>query len=193
MPDRLTAIPASEHTLLTALAQSDAAAFTEIYDRYWQLLLETAYQRLGDQDQAMDVVQDVFVKLWDQRETLDIQHLRAYLQTAVRYRVYNLIALQKVNDTYFKYLSLLDQSSGAADYFVLYTELEQQFKQILEQMPEKRREVFDLRHVEGLSTKEIAAQLNITQKTVQNQLIKALDSIREILTALLILLINGPH
>ncbi|WP_165796118.1 RNA polymerase sigma factor [Siphonobacter curvatus] len=187
----MAAINTYEQNLLTALAKSDEGAFTEIYDTYWNLLLETAFQKLGDKNQAMDVVQDIFVKLWDNREKLDIQNLRAYLQMAVRYQVYNLIALQKVNDTYFQYLSLLDYSSSTTDHFLLYTELEHKFKVLLEQMPKKRKEVFDLRHVEGFSTKEIAAQLNITQKTVQNQLIKALDSIREILSVLLILLVNG--
>ena len=91
-----------EQHLLYALSQGDESAFAEIYKSYWKLLHDTAYKRLGDEDQAKDVVQDIFVKLWHQRETLEIDNLKAYLQSAARYQVYNLIAKQKVNDTYFK-------------------------------------------------------------------------------------------
>lgn len=174
--------------LLSALAQSDKDAFAEIYQAYWKLLHDTAHKRLGDREQAGDIVQDIFVKLWDQRASLAIDNLRAYLQTAVRYKVYNLIASQKVNDTYFQYLALLDVSSDHADQNVLYTELQDQLNELLDKMPPKRREVFDLRYVDGLSTREIADKLNITQKTVQNQLIKATDSIREILFAVALVL-----
>lgn len=177
-----------EQHLLFALSQSDECAFAEIYKTYWKLLHDTAYKRLGDEDQAKDVVQDIFVKLWDQRETLAIDNLKAYLQTAARYQVYNLIAREKVNDTYFKYLASFETSLGAADQHVLYSELQERFGAILNKMPVKRREVFELRYEEGLSTHDIAEKLNITQKTVQNQLIKAVDSIKEALLMLFLLL-----
>lgn len=174
--------------LLSALAQSDERAFAEIYQTYWKLLHDTAWKRLGDKEQAGDVVQDVFVKLWDQRATLAIDNLRAYLQTAVRYKVYNLIASRKVNDTYFQYLAFLDVASDQADQQILYGELQEQLNALLNKMPLKRRQVFDLRYVDGLSTREIAEKLNISQKTVQNQLIKATDSIKEILFAMAVVL-----
>ena len=177
-----------DQNLLSALAQSDEVAFAEIYHSYWKLLHDTAWKRLGDKEQAGDVVQDIFVKLWDQRATLAIDNLRAYLQTAVRYKVYNIIASQKVNDTYFQYLAFLDVTSDQADQQILYGELQEQLNALLEKMPSKRREVFDLRYVDGLSTKEIAEKLNISQKTVQNQLIKATDSIKEILFAIALVL-----
>lgn len=177
-----------EQHLLYALSQSDECAFAEIYKTYWKLLHDTAYKRLGDEDQAKDVVQDIFVKLWDQRETLAIDNLKAYLQTAARYQVYNLIAKQKVNDTYFKYLSSFETSFASADQNVIYSELQDKFGSVLNKMPVKRREVFDLRYEEGLTTQAIADKLQITQKTVQNQLIKAVDTIKEALLMLLVLI-----
>lgn len=177
-----------EQDLLFALSQGNEHAFAEIYKTYWKLLHSTAFKRLGDEDQAKDVVQDIFVKLWDQRGSLAIDNLKAYLQTAARYQVYNLIARDKVNDTYFKYLASFETSLGAADQNVLYSELQERFGSILSRMPAKRREVFALRYDDGLSTHDIAEKLNITQKTVQNQLLKAVDSIKEALFLLVLLL-----
>jgi RNA polymerase sigma-70 factor (family 1) len=177
-----------EQHLLFALSQSDELAFAEIYKTYWKLLHDTAFRRLGDEDQAKDIVQDIFVKLWDKRADLSIDNLKAYLQTAARYHVYNLIAREKVNETYFKYLASFETALGAADQNVLYLELQERFGSILNRMPAKRREVFELRYDDGLSTHDIAEKLNITQKTVQNQLIKAVDSVKEAILMLIILL-----
>lgn len=177
-----------EQHLLYALSQSDEDAFAEIYKKYWKLLHDIAYKRLGDEDQAKDVVQDIFVGLWDQRENLAIDNLKAYLQTAARYQVYNLIAKQKVNDTYFKYLSSFETYFGAADQNVIYSELQEKFGLVLKNMPIKRRAVFALRYEEGMTTQAIAEKLQITQKTVQNQLIKAVDTIRDALLILFIMI-----
>ncbi len=171
----------NEQDLLLSLSKGDEEAFSQIYNRHWKALYNMALKRLNDEEQAKDVVQDIFEKLWSQRESLSIGKLRPYLMTSVRYSIYNLIARNKVNDTYFKYLSLLDDLPETADDVLIFAELQDRISHIISNMPSKRKVVFDLRYESGLSTDEIARRLNITQKTVQNQLLKAVSSIRDFL------------
>jgi RNA polymerase sigma-70 factor (family 1) len=163
---------------LSALKTGDQNAFADIYRAHWKNLYHNALRRLGDEDQAKDIVQDVFVQLWSRRETLEISNLEAWLQTAIRYRVYNAVAHEKVNDTYFQHLAAGDISSPAPDENLHCAELEYRFSRAVDQMPEKRREIYQLRFEQELSTQHIADRLNITQKTVQNQLTKAVHYLK---------------
>lgn len=179
-----------ENDLLLRLSQGDGEAFARIYERYWQLLYDTACQRLSDADQAEDVVQDVFVNLWEQRESLSIENLKPYLQTAVRHRIYNLVARDKVKDSYFAYLSASKQTGNLADDPHQYKELRQRYQALLDSMPKRLRQVFELRYEADMDTRHIAKELNISQKTVQNQLLKAVSYVKTIFTSLLLWLIH---
>lgn len=177
-----------EQELLAALRKGDRSAFSEIYSEYWFLLYESAYKRLQDSDQAKDVVQDVLIVLWDQRENLEVQNLRAYLLAAVRYQIFNLIAKDKVKDNYYKYIQDQENEHSEADNELIYNELSEGVQTLLSKMPKKRKEIFELRFEEDLSTDSIARKLNITQKTVQNQLTKAVSYLKSVLAAILFIL-----
>lgn len=178
-----------EQELLTALQKGDRSAFSEIYGAYWYLLYESAYKRLQDSDQAKDVVQDVLTALWDHREKLEVHNLKAYLLAAVRYQIFNLIARDKIKDSYYKFI--LDQESAYADADneLIYNELADGIRDLLRKMPKKRKEIFELRFEEDLSTDLIARKLNITQKTVQNQLTKAISYLKSVLASFIFMLL----
>jgi RNA polymerase sigma-70 factor (ECF subfamily) len=184
----VTSYDINDSALINALSRSDDEAFAHIYQRYWKILYTTAMQRVRDEDQAKDIVQDVFVRLWDQRESLEVNNLKAYLQTAVRNQVFNLIARKRVNDNYFKYLSGFSNVGAGPDESLRCDELETQFTVALGRMPEKRREIFQLRFEHDMSTKHIADKLNITQKTVQNQLLKAVQYLKTALSSMVLFL-----
>lgn len=178
-----------EQELLVALRKGDRSAFSEIYSQYWFLLYESAYQRLQDSDQAKDVVQDVLIALWDQRENLEVQNLRAYLLAAVRYQIFNLIANDKVKDNYYRYIRDQKNEYSHADNELIYNELSDGIQTLLSKMPKKRKEIFELRFEEELSTASIARKLNITQKTVQNQLTKAVSYLKSVLASFIFILL----
>jgi RNA polymerase sigma-70 factor (family 1) len=185
-PIPVTLNNSNELAVISALSKGSDEAFAFIYNRYWKTLYVTAMQRVQDEDQAKDIVQDVFVRLWEQREQLEINNLKAYLQTAVRNRVLNLVARKKVNDNYYKYLAGFSDVQSGPDEILRWEELLNRFTIMLARMPEKRREIFQLRFEEDMSTKHIANKLNITQKTVQNQLIKAVQYLKEALSVMLL-------
>jgi len=160
----------SDNELVTLLQQGSEESFAEIYNRYWVELYDAAYQRLKNKEQVEDIIQDVFVKLWIRRAELNINNAQAYLHTAIRFRVFNYVERDLVNESFFEPFEAMATSGLTADQNVLEKELLDLVQSYIEALPQKRKEIFLLHTRDNLSTKEIAERLNISQKTVQNQL-----------------------
>jgi RNA polymerase sigma-70 factor (ECF subfamily) len=175
--------PSDEH-LLFLLRNDDAAAFDVIYKRYWQLLFNTAYKNLNNLEQCKEIVHDVLVDIWQRRKTLEVGHLPAYLKTAVRFRSINFIVRHQQQP----FLELIDDainSPYSAESTLLTKEAYNLIETYIKLLPEKRRDIFILSFFRQLSTREIAAELNISKKTVQNQLGTTLRYLRKKISHLL--------
>lgn len=163
--------------LLLLLRKEHEDAFAEIYNRYWKLLYHTAYNIIQDQSIAQDIVQDVFIAVWQHRSTTEIRSLKAYLQQAVRFQVLKSIRAQKVDTLFYKRLAEV-----TADIIyenpLLVKEQETFIKYILESLPEDCRYVFMLSREEHLTYKQIANKLNISEKTVEKKMSISLKLIR---------------
>ena len=164
--------------MLRLIAQDDIASFEQLYHRHWQSLFNAAYKRLKNIDQCKDIVQDVFTDLWLRRGKVEIENLDAYLHTAIRFQSYKRIAAGKTTAAFFEPFETISTSPFEAEKNVAEKELAELAKTWLASLPEKRKEIFLLHFVEHLSTQEIADRLNISQKTVQNQLGTAAKSLR---------------
>lgn len=171
--------------LVILLREGEEDAFDEIYRRYWKSLFQEARKRLGESEYAEEVVQDVFIDLWVNRSTREINQLYAYLQTAVRYQVFMLYKKHKKLPFFEEPLEHMGFSDDKADSPFCLNELLAGIEVWLAHQPVKRREIFRLRYLEQLSTKEIAEELFIAQKTVQNQLINGQESFRAAVSKLL--------
>lgn len=172
----------SDQQLLALTRDDDRAAFEIIYRRYWYSLYKIARQRLRDHELSEDIVQEIFIRLWERRGDLKIDNLSAYLQTAVRYRVYNCIARDIAPDAIYKPFDGLVAASAVADCkadgIIIEKELLGLVQAYINTLPEKRQRIFNLYFDDNLSTGEIAGRLNISQKTVQNQLGTAIKGLR---------------
>ena len=169
-----------ESDLILLLKAGDKAAFAEIYDRYWKILIDAAYQRLKSVEAAEEVVQDLFVSFFLRREQIILNStLEAYLKTALKYRVYNVYRSQQVHlshmDTIIENLNI---NPIMPDTELEIKEMQVRILHIAEKMPEKCRKVFLLSRYEHLSQLEIANQMNISVSTVKKHLTKALNIIR---------------
>lgn len=164
--------------LLDEIKAGDKAAFNELFNRYWKKLLAISYNYTKDQSAAEETVQEVFIGLWNRRADLNIQSLEPYLATAVKFSV--LAALQKqkrreelaLNNYQINPVTLAEEEIYARF-------LQEQVDGIVERLPEKCRLVFKYSRNEGLSIPEIADEMNISQKTVEAHLGKALKTIRK--------------
>lgn len=175
-----------EIELLRRLKAGDHSALTVIYKHYWENLYKTAYRILQDHDKCADVVQDVFVKVWEIREHLTVEvSLKGYLHSAVRYEVFRCIKTTKVNEDIFEFAETL-ANKDISD-ILEYKELSSKIDGIIETLPDRCREIFKLSRKEFLSHKEIAAQLSISTKTVEYHISNALQILRKSLGDLIII------
>lgn len=168
-------------SLLARLAHSDESALTEIYKQYWQQLFISAYNVLKDKAACEDILQNLFLSLWLRKETLQIHtSLSAYLHTAVRYQVFRHLKTGKVIIEVLDDLDTrlqLQVPSSEVDLFCKETSA--QINNAVGLLPKKCKIIYKMSREQQLSHKEIAAQLGLSEKTIENQLTIALRKIRE--------------
>ncbi|CAG5008192.1 hypothetical protein DYBT9275_04214 [Dyadobacter sp. CECT 9275] len=174
----------SDDELNSLLLQGSEAAFDEIYNRYWKRLYNEAFRRLHDSELSEEVVQDIFIDLWASRDRKEIGHLQSYLMTAVRYQVFMIYNKNKKLPYFEEPLDYIQCPEGA-DSGCFEKDLIAAVQLWLSHQPEKRREIFRLRYLEQMSTREISEELKISQKTVQNQLNGSQSSLRSSISKLL--------
>jgi RNA polymerase sigma-70 factor (ECF subfamily) len=175
-----------DQELLSMLMSGSHDAFSVIYKKYWKKVFLFAYDRLQDTKQSQDIVQDIFVSLWERKAELAVENLNAYLYASVRYRILKLVDTEQARDHFFASLQHLNPSGSSADNSVISTELLNAYNTLVNKMPRQRRKILQLRYDEGLKTREIAELLGISQKTVQNQLLNSYQEIRSLLSRVLL-------
>ena len=171
----------SDRELLELLRHDEhTSAFDEIYNRYWDKLYGAAYKRVKSPETAEEIVQDIFTDLWERRKTLDIKsELLVYLFTAIKYRVINYIHKEIVKNNYvnthFSELSVYDNSTEEK---IFVDDLKSSLQNQVQLLPIKCKQVFEMSRNDHQSNKQIANQLGISEKTVENQITKALRRLR---------------
>lgn len=159
----------------------DENAFEMTFKEHYQALCRYANSFLNDRDEAEEVVQASFLGIWEKRSSLFITtSLKAYLYQAVRNRCLNVIKHEKVKQQHAEHEVLMSAyAQESTSDSVLSNELEQRIYIAMQVLPEQCRLVFKLSRFEELKYQEIADQLNISVKTVENQIGKALKIMRE--------------
>lgn len=166
----------TDETLFYQVSLDDEKAFEEIYNRYWAKLYSQAFKRIKDTEAAREIVQDVFTSFWLHRHDRIIEtSLGAYLHAAIRYRTLNLIEKNWVR---LRYQMNVQQESepikNTTEENIFLKELSERLRLIVDGLPPQCKRVFELSRFQYLSNREIATELNISEKTVENHLTKAL-------------------
>jgi len=171
----------NDNELLQLLRESDHAAYTEIYTRYFYLLYTHAYKKLRDEDQAKDLIQDLFATLWFKREIdLPSHNLTGYLFTAVRNKIFDLFAHQQVASKYIDSLKdyLNIHASTPTDHLVRENQLKAYIEKEIQALPPKMKRIFEMSRKENLSHKEIAEKTGTTENNISTQITSALRILR---------------
>jgi RNA polymerase sigma-70 factor (family 1) len=166
--------------LINRLRSGDESALTELYNRFWQALFVSSYNVLKDRELCEDIIQDIFMNIWHNREKLEINiSLKGYMYACARYQVFNQFKKNKdkIHVELFQEIDKRFQHS-TPETLLMHEELVQQINAIIETLPEKCQQVYKLSREEQLTHKEIAERLNISTKTVENHITKALHVIR---------------
>jgi RNA polymerase sigma-70 factor (family 1) len=170
----------SDNELVDLLRVENRQAFSEIYSRYWKKLFVVAANKAGSAEEAEEIVQDIFISLWDRRETIEITtSLNAYLAVSVKYRVLKILAKRYQYNKYADHsLNFLTEAVNSTQDWLEFEELKSRLQILVASLPEKCRMVYKLSREEGLSQKQIAAEYGISEKTVEAHIGKALKTLR---------------
>lgn len=169
----------------------DEASFGEMYTTHFRGMYSYAYTILKDGEQAEEMVQSVFVKLWERKNDLQVESsLKSYLYRMVHNDCMNMLKHETVKAKFVKEkMYAMQNENESAGKKIQATELEAKLKEALRELPEQCRTIFQLSRFEDLKYREIASQLGIAEKTVENQMGKALKLLRLKLVDFLTLII----
>ena len=169
-----------EIKLLSQLRNDDVKAFDRLFHIYSRRLYRFAFSILKNREDSEGIVQEVFLRVWDKRAGIDSsKSFKSYLFTISYNLIMDELQLRLKKKTYLSHLEKFFNSEGItyeqeADYNLLKSQIDE----VVEELPEKRKQIYQLSRNEGLSNKEIAKKLNITVKTVENQITLAIRHLK---------------
>jgi RNA polymerase sigma-70 factor (family 1) len=167
--------------LISRLKAGDNEAFEQLFKKYNQKLFNFCYRMLRSKQEAEEVVQNTFLKIWENRNSLDESYsFSSFLFKITQNKVFNEFR-SKLNQRYYReyiaeYAEILENDTEKS---INFAELEKTIKNLLEMVPERRRQIFLLSREDGLTYKEIARKLDISENTVDTQIRKTLDFFRQ--------------
>jgi RNA polymerase sigma-70 factor (ECF subfamily) len=171
--------PFNDVELWNAIRKDDKQAFNTLFRRYWIGLYKTANSYFRDKEVCQEVVHDVFLNVWKRRHELEILIVDHFLLTAVRYQVYNRMRAAKLTVTYTaENIESTQNEHNTGESKLLEEELFTELQQRVGKLPKRCQEIFYLSRLKHLSNEEIAAQLGISKRTVDNQITLALKYIK---------------
>lgn len=171
----------SDEELWQRIIAGDGRSFALFYERHWLKMYKAALFYLKDASASEEVVQEVFVIIWNKRQSLDIKNFGAYLNSVTRYEVYK--RLKMTRHSLIEFHEEFPDTAGVV-YNMGYerlNELDQELivEECLKELPKRCREIFQMSKIQHLSNTEIASLLEISKHTVENQLAIALKHIRQ--------------
>lgn len=173
-------VPESDVNLWNAICNDDEAAFTALFNRYWELLYNTSFRYLRDQEMSEEIVHDIFLNIWKRRKNLEIISFQNFFLKAVRYQIYNRSRAAKLpiafvdESVYENYAYEVNKGEDR----IKEIELQQELNTYLNQLPERCKEIFQLSRIKNLSNQEISLKLGISKRSVENQVALALKHLR---------------
>jgi RNA polymerase sigma-70 factor, ECF subfamily len=167
--------------LILRLKEGDGKSFEILFQAVYPQLCGYANKFIHDIDEAEEIAQEVFSKLWENRHHLDEDDsVKGYLFTSVKNRCLHFLEHQKVKSKYAEILQYVytEAAHDTAHEIVVANELDQEYAKALESLPLQCRKIFELNRMDGLKYGEIARHLKISQKTVETQMSRALHKLK---------------
>jgi RNA polymerase sigma-70 factor (family 1) len=176
--------PTSDCELVAKLRKGDINAFDQIFNKYGGRLFGFAFNYLKSKEEAEGLVQDVFLKIWENRKSLKAESsLKSYLFTIAYHDICGYFRKKKMHDKCNVEIGLTSNKTVNPEEQLDYKSTLEQIDQLIEKLPEKQRVIFMKSRKEGKSTKEIADEMNLAPGTVDNQISAALKILRKKMSA----------
>lgn len=170
-----------EKTCLERMARGDKRAFDLLFIKYYPVLVQFIDGFIKDNEQARDMSQDIFLRVWNQRATLlELRSFKGYLYKNARFAIYNYFDHQQVDQRFVTELLHRAMQVDDVEERCFAQELEQMIRLAIDHMSEQRKKVFRMSREGGMTNQEIADELNISKRTVENHITAALAELRKI-------------
>ena len=165
--------------MLGFVKSNDDGAFTQLYQRYWKRLLVKANYLLRSNEDAEDVIHELFVALWKRREQLQIEHtFQTYIGASLKYLCLKKVAERKTISISSPNFFPSGQRDDSTQEWLAFHQLQNQLSSAIDDLPEKCRIIFRMSREQGFTDKEIAGKLRISTATVRTQKHRALSRLR---------------
>lgn len=164
------------------LKADDVLAYELIYNRYARVLLRHAFLKTADKVVAEELVQNLFISIWENRQKLEVVNGQSYLFSALKFSIinhYRSLVVQNKYEDYLKISAPVTEDTASQNFEE--KELSQQVELALNHLPEKTQAIFRLSRMEHQSNKEISSQLNISEKAVEYHITQSLKWLRQFL------------
>jgi RNA polymerase sigma-70 factor (ECF subfamily) len=170
-----------EREVIEQIKEGSKETFRLLFDQFGPKIYAFALSYLKNESDAEELLQDVFLKLWEVRSTLDSsKNLKSFLFKICINLIYDSIRRKNIEQVYIDYFGRNNPLSGDNTWHeVIYNDMYDQLQQLIAAMPEQRRLIFRLSKEEGLSNEEIAVRLNLSRRTVENQLYRAISFLKD--------------
>lgn len=174
--------------ILNRVRLGDTQAFEELYQMFWEELLDSALRVLKDRANAEDIVQEIFISLWRKRESIQIKDIKAYLYSSVRYKVISHIRKEKISLSVFELTEQFHPYQNSTEEQADFRETRQIIETTIAKLPSKCQSVFRMSRFDHMSNKEIAEQLGLSVRTVDSHISNAINFLRANMKEVVILL-----
>jgi len=165
--------------MIDNLRKGEHKAFEMLFKEWFTPMCQYAFSILQHEEEAQDVVQKFFCKLWDKHSEIEIRSsIQSYLYRSVHNECLNIIKKRKVKADYIEYATLTEVNHDKADKQMIINELEENIQQAIEKLPPRCREIFLLSRINNMTYLEISKSLEIAVGTVETQMVKALRLLR---------------
>jgi RNA polymerase sigma-70 factor (family 1) len=182
-------LPYNDKELILRLQKGNESAFSELYEQYAPMLIKFAAARLSSLEEARDIIHDLFVHFWQEREHIQVNvSLRAFLFAAVRYRIIDHIRKNSNHQKYANQVAALPAMELTTEEELYAKELQEKLHGAINQLSPRLQEIFKLSRFGHLTIAEIAQQLQLSEQTVKNQLSTALSQLRSKLATIFFIL-----
>lgn len=170
-----------EKQIVLKVIEGNHEAFAQLYDMYAERIYYFALRFMISKEDAENITQEVFVKVWETRDRLDVNlSLSSYLFTIAKNTIFNLHR-KRVNElAYLEHLgSYLESNQVRLENEIIFRDIQDHLEKLINELPPQRKKVFELSRKQGLSHKEISEQLNISEKTIETHIRLALKTLRD--------------
>ncbi len=171
----------SNYELMRRIKNSDGRAFKVLYERFWESMYSKAFSILGDKSLSKDIVQDVWISIWERRNKINNDNIEGYLLKSVRFKVYNEFRNSKYRK---KLIEEFTQNYKAniktnnIEQNIQLKDTEKSIYKTIDNLPKRCKQVFKLSRFDEMKNNEIAQKLNISQRTVETHISNALKVLR---------------